>query len=1108
MFFSSSSPHQKNRKIKTTPLGLEQLESRLLNAVDGMEALLAAAIPQDALGHTFLVASQNVRSTNTAPRVQTAPKLQTGTEVKGTSARLIVQGTDDQGESKLTYTWSVLSAPVGGSATFDINGTNKAKGVTATFTRAGQYQFRVLITDQAGLTSQSTLRVQVVQVPTAVQAFSIQGSPLTDPLQVTTTSQSISIRATDQFGQPISRLATLSWSAVKQPSNGKFSAMNGNTGTNLQFTSTGTYSLKVASGNASLIIQANVIPTLTSIGIQDSNKVSIRSANAISLPKSQARFHAVGLDQFGNPLKSQPVIDWAFPSKPNGSQPVVQATANRADMQFDRVGSYTVRATSGTVQSQITVSLGITLSRIELLDAIGDVLPPKAQTTTSTRTQQFTVRGFDQFGQSISALPSLTWTTVKAPNGGQASGTLSRTTASLTFTAPGIYSLKVAGGTAVTAFQVNVERTSTTLEAINASNSVINPRVPLTTTGTSVAISLRSVDQFGKPFTAPLSATWSVVSGPNGNNAQFSTVRGVTTITFDRAGSYTVRASAGNSSVTFNVQVAQRIATLHLSPGSASLDAGARLQFRAEGLDQFGNPITSLGAVTWSATGGSISSGGLFQAGVQGNTFQVTARIGQLSASMSGTIVAAGAHSSLTNSALRSLVSSLHADSSISRLEMIQILRSVGTDGVVGSDELADLRLLVSSNSGFLMPTYVRELARDVVQSNPANSKFRGQTAGNLSVGSSATLLNNLIDKWFLGADLPLIAGGGISYQTANGVLFSGTPSRVDALQGYLGDCYFIASITSIADQTPAAVQNMFLDNGDGTFTVRFFGPTSADYITVNRQLPALSSGVLAYAGLGKSVSSATTPLWVALAEKAYAQWNETGLSGRDGTNTYAGIEGGWMSNVNRQVLGYASSNYAVSTSSASHLASQLGGGRAVTIGTKGNVSNGLVGSHAYIVTGYDAGTGTFDLYNPWGTTHPGPLTWSQIQANCDFYAVTDSAGTSGISTLSVRSSVSETTIGNWTTVVMTPIDFLSPGTVRDEITRPDDSFENRECNDLFGTFSWVTPDQSVEDPVDPVSRPALCDSFEEGPLERKSFDIENDLAFTLEHIEDLLGSI
>jgi hypothetical protein len=363
------------------------------------------------------------------------------------------------------------------------------------------------------------------------------------------------------------------------------------------------------------------------------------------------------------------------------------------------------------------------------------------------------------------------------------------------------------------------------------------------------------------------------------------------------------------------------------------------------------------------------------------------------------------------------------------------------------------------------------------------------------------------VDKWFLGADLPIITGAGITYRPAAGVLFSGTPSRSDSRQGYLGDCYFLASVASIADQTPAAIQNMFLDNGDGTFTVRFFGPTTTDYVTVNKQLPALANGSFAYAGLGTSVSDASTSLWLALAEKAYAQWNETGQSGRDGTNTYAGIEGGWMSNVNRQVLGYASSNYAVSTSSASLLASQLGGGRAVTIGTKANASNGLVGSHAYIVTGYNAGSGTFSLFNPWGNTHPGPLTWSQIQANCDFYAVTDSSGTSGISTLSVRSSISEVSIGNWTTIVMTPVFFGAEGSRSEETALTNDTIEYLETNDSMGLFGWVTPDQR---PITSIAenQPSLSTAnHNEAQDKRTSDEIANDLAFSFDHIEDLLRS-
>ena len=48
-----------------------------------------------------------------------------------------------------------------------------------------------------------------------------------------------------------------------------------------------------------------------------------------------------------------------------------------------------------------------------------------------------------------------------------------------------------------------------------------------------------------------------------------------------------------------------------------------------------------------------------------------------------------------------------------------------------------------------------------------------------------------------------------------------------------------------------------------------------------------------------------------------------------------------------------------------------------MTIGTDGSTSSndtlsyGLYGSHAYAVTGYNASSGTFTLYNPWGFDQP-----------------------------------------------------------------------------------------------------------------------------------------
>lgn len=60
-----------------------------------------------------------------------------------------------------------------------------------------------------------------------------------------------------------------------------------------------------------------------------------------------------------------------------------------------------------------------------------------------------------------------------------------------------------------------------------------------------------------------------------------------------------------------------------------------------------------------------------------------------------------------------------------------------------------------------------------------------------------------------------------------------------DVDQGVLGDCYFIAALGAIAKSSVAAIQNMFIANGDNTWTVRFYAGSTPDYVTADRLLPA-----------------------------------------------------------------------------------------------------------------------------------------------------------------------------------------------------------------------------------------------------------------------------
>ena len=105
--------------------------------------------------------------------------------------------------------------------------------------------------------------------------------------------------------------------------------------------------------------------------------------------------------------------------------------------------------------------------------------------------------------------------------------------------------------------------------------------------------------------------------------------------------------------------------------------------------------------------------------------------------------------------------------------------------------------------------------------------------------------LRNLVSKWFLGLDHPATpsdTGGSmptpIWYQYTNGTLFGSGVSYTDIRQGGVGDCWFVASLEEAVLLAPSVIQNMFIDNGNGTYTVRYFRGTVADYVTVDRYLP------------------------------------------------------------------------------------------------------------------------------------------------------------------------------------------------------------------------------------------------------------------------------
>ncbi len=237
-----------------------------------------------------------------------------------------------------------------------------------------------------------------------------------------------------------------------------------------------------------------------------------------------------------------------------------------------------------------------------------------------------------------------------------------------------------------------------------------------------------------------------------------------------------------------------------------------------------------------------------------------------------------------------------------------------------------------------------------------------------------------------------------VNYVAFAGSLFGPQgPSYTDVHQGGVGDCYLLAAFGALASSNPSAIENMFHDNGDGTWTVRFYADGTPDYVTVDRDLPYQGNEPF-YAGVGGTISSGTNVLWVALAEKAYAEWAETGKEAavpytdntemRDGTNSYAGLGGGYTGAVFQQILGVNSSvNAGMPDPTEQQLIEALAAHEAVACATSGFAPD-LISGHEYVIIGYDAANDTFLLSNPYGVDvdPPPPLSFAKLRFNGDSF--------------------------------------------------------------------------------------------------------------------------
>jgi hypothetical protein len=567
-----------------------------------------------------------------------------------------------------TYT-TIGNYPNTGTQTFTVPGTNSA----------GSTDW-VLILDPSSTSAPPT-------VATAASA---------SPSTVTGNTTNLSVLGADDGGEAS---LTYTWAATgTPPASVSFSANGTNSSKNATatFRAAGTYTLQATIADT----QGQTVTSAMTVRVnQVLTRASVSPSNASVAPASTTQFTAIGTDQFGSNLSSQPAFSWTV----NGGGSISASGVFTASSPTG--GPYTITATSGSTSATASVSVGssgfaakvnfqlsTTATPSGYLPDSGSVYGDRgngytygwnADTTAEMRERNASNspdKRYDTLGQlQRPEAPNRVWE-IAVPN-----GTYSvRVVAGDPSYTDSVYALDVEGtltisGTPTTSHlffdntvTVTVNDGRLTVDnGSGSSNDKINfieitsaaktpavvpanqaPTVataaaasPNPVTVTTTSLSVLGADDGGE---GSLTYTWAttgtppaaVTFSPNATNAAKAS-----TATFSKAGTYgfvVTITDASNATVTssVNVTVNATVSSVTVTPGSVSTATSASQQFTASGTDQFGATLAPQPAFAWAVSGGgTMSSGGVFTAGTSaGGPYAVTASSGGKSGTANVTV--------------------------------------------------------------------------------------------------------------------------------------------------------------------------------------------------------------------------------------------------------------------------------------------------------------------------------------------------------------------------------------------------------------------------------------------------------------------------------------
>ena len=238
------------------------------------------------------------------------------------------------------------------------------------------------------------------------------------------------------------------------------------------------------------------------------------------------------------------------------------------------------------------------------------------------------------------------YTYAKKSNGDSVAATVTYSATGGSISSSGVF---IAGGTigsyhaiAKLASGTMADTASITIDSVPpapVATVTVTPAHPSIAAGTTISLTATTKDSNGAVLTGRV-VTWS-----SGTTSVGTVAAGV--VTGVSAGTTIITATSegkqGNDTVTVTTPVATLV-RINLTPDSVALDTGHTQQFTVTG--KFSDSSTATVPATFSATGGSVSSSGLFTAGTTAGSFHVIAvKTGGSLADTSKVVVVANASS-------------------------------------------------------------------------------------------------------------------------------------------------------------------------------------------------------------------------------------------------------------------------------------------------------------------------------------------------------------------------------------------------------------------------------------------------------------------------------